>query len=177
MDDAWSRADLTALAVATVREGCVGETLGALIASERARCARGPTLSGALRRIAADEARHAALAWRIVRWAIERGGEPVRCAVTDAFAASLASLEAREAAPQDHVDAELWHAHGRLTPSEELALAQRGACEIVEPCAAALVRGGNLARNGGSSRSRGGIDVPSCSQFECWSPFQRRRAL
>jgi hypothetical protein len=139
-DDACSRADLTALAVATAREGCVGETLGALVASERARCTRQPMLKRALARIAADEARHAALAWRIVRWAIESGGAPVRRAVTAAFADALAALSARRATSNHRIDAAVWHAHGRLTPLEELSLARRGAREIVEPCASALAR-------------------------------------
>ena len=62
--------DLAELASRTVHEGCVGETLAALIAAEQALEAKDPSVRAALQKIAEDEARHAEFAWRVVRWAL-----------------------------------------------------------------------------------------------------------
>jgi len=56
------------LATDNLVEGCVRETYGAVLASYQARAARDATLRGAMRAIARDEAKHAALSWRIQRW-------------------------------------------------------------------------------------------------------------
>ena len=47
------------------REGCAGETMGALLALHQASHAKDPAIRDAMARIARDEARHAALAWAI----------------------------------------------------------------------------------------------------------------
>jgi hypothetical protein len=78
-------AELADLAVRVAREGCVGETIAAVVAAERLEHTRDPAEREALRVIAADEARHAELAWRTVVWAIGRGGDAVRRAVLDAL--------------------------------------------------------------------------------------------
>lgn len=75
------RVTLRKLAVETFREGCVGETLAVGVAAAQLREARDPAVRAVLAGIVADEGRHAALAWDIVRWAIAAGGEPVRRAV------------------------------------------------------------------------------------------------
>jgi len=54
----------------TVREGCVGETRAALEASRAAETCEDPTVRSVLETIAADEARHAELAWRVVRFIV-----------------------------------------------------------------------------------------------------------
>lgn len=76
---------LTQIAVEAAREGCLGETLGAWMARRMAEAAQDPRSKAVLTRIAEDEARHAALSWRIVAWAIREGGAPVREAVAEAF--------------------------------------------------------------------------------------------
>jgi len=57
-----------AIAVENVVEGCVRETFGALVASWQATHASDPGIARSMARIAADEIRHAALAWAIARW-------------------------------------------------------------------------------------------------------------
>ncbi len=56
------------LATDNLVEGCVRETYGAVLASYQARAARDPELRGAMGAIARDEAKHAALSWRIHGW-------------------------------------------------------------------------------------------------------------
>lgn len=78
--------DLAAFAAATAREGCVGETITALLAAESRAQATDPAVLAALAVIAAEEEQHAALAWRTVAWAVRAGGEQVRAAVAEVFA-------------------------------------------------------------------------------------------
>jgi hypothetical protein len=60
-----------------IAEGCFGETSAALEALEAADSAADPVIVAAYSQIAQDEQRHAELAFRFVRWALERGGEDV----------------------------------------------------------------------------------------------------
>lgn len=64
--------DVEALLIDTVIGGCVGETLAAARADAEARAATDPAVREVLEGIAADEARHAALAWRTARWLLSQ---------------------------------------------------------------------------------------------------------
>lgn len=71
--DAISLAEVVDL---VILEGCYGETRAALEAREAAEDASDPVIQETYRRIARDEERHAELAFRFVRWALER--DPAR---------------------------------------------------------------------------------------------------
>lgn len=53
-----------------VRDGCVGETLSVAEATAALEQAEDPRVRSALESMIADESRHAALAWRTVRWLV-----------------------------------------------------------------------------------------------------------
>ncbi|MCP4806391.1 MAG: hypothetical protein GY913_22325 [Proteobacteria bacterium] len=74
------------LARDSVREGCLVETCGAWLADEAARVATGRERA-VLTRIAGDEARHAALSWKIVAWLMT--DMATQAAVAEAFAESF----------------------------------------------------------------------------------------
>jgi hypothetical protein len=61
-----------AIALALFEQGCVGETLAACEADVDARTCADPAARAVLETIAADERRHAALAWSTLRWMLER---------------------------------------------------------------------------------------------------------
>ena len=84
--------DLAAFVRETVDDGCIGETIGALEAKEGAHAAEAPVLARAYQTIADDEACHAALAFRIVQWAV--GVDPSMRAVV---VLALDAAEARAA--------------------------------------------------------------------------------
>jgi hypothetical protein len=106
--------DLARLAVDTFVEGCVGETIAALVAERALTRAVDPEVRSSLAQIADDEARHAALAWRTLAWAIERGGDPVRAALRQAGRALVDRTNPSSSAQPMEIDAALWAAHGRL---------------------------------------------------------------
>jgi hypothetical protein len=119
---------LSALAAAAVREGCLAETLGAHVAEEAAQLATEPAVRDALTRIAAEEASHAVLSFRIVAWALGSGGAEVRAAVRAALAEPWPELDVEELALRSNVEAKLL-----------AAAAKRGVREVLEPAVARLL--------------------------------------
>jgi len=77
-------------------EGCVHETYGALLAHRQAAQAADPVLRQAMMRIARDETRHAALAWKIAHWLDGRLTPAARERVRSARAAAARELAERE---------------------------------------------------------------------------------
>lgn len=77
---------LEEFAAATVREGCVGETIAARLARHLADGARDPVARNVIEKIAREEEEHAELSWASLQWAIEKGGDTVRAAAARAFA-------------------------------------------------------------------------------------------
>jgi hypothetical protein len=125
-------ADLAAIAVRALVDGGVGETLAAVRAATRLAAAEDPAVRAALAVIAADEVRHAELAWRTVAWAVKAGGDRVREALRRAMA--RVSIEVADA-PRD----EALRAHGRLDGASLRAAMERAMREVVMPCARSLI--------------------------------------
>jgi hypothetical protein len=115
---------LARLAADAVREGCLGETLGAHLASVAAELAPEPEVKAALGAIAAEEAAHAVLSYRIVAWALRAGGADVRAAVKAAFAAPWPRLDVDELAVRANVDVSLLRRAADAGVAEVLVPAQ-----------------------------------------------------
>lgn len=92
------RRSLEALAHENAVEGCVRETFGALVGLYQASAAKDPVIACAMRHIAADEVRHAALAWQVARWAERRLSQTARARVRSARQAAIAALRIEVAA-------------------------------------------------------------------------------
>jgi hypothetical protein len=75
--------DPVALALAVFEEGCIGEGVAAIRAGVAAAEAEDPDARRVLEQIAVDERRHAALAWRTLRWLLDEFGAPVRLALQE----------------------------------------------------------------------------------------------
>ena len=127
--------ELASFAARTVREGCIGETIAALIVAEEARSATDPEVRRLLEGIASDEAGHAELAWKSVRWALEHGDARVRVAVARAFDIALCARPAT-ASVRDERDL---RRHGRLRSTDVERITAGGLLEVVAPCARALL--------------------------------------
>jgi hypothetical protein len=138
---------LEAVTLATVVEGCVGETLSAVQAQVEAESAEPPAVRMALEAIARDEARHAELAWAFVRWALTAGGARLRAQAAAAFEQAIGAVCA--AAPGEAHDDPRLAAHGFLRDGDRRALRRQAAAEVLRPAAAAL-----LAARPGEGRAR-----------------------
>lgn len=137
--------DLESAVLAAIDEACVGETLAALEVAEAAAHAADPHLRALLLQIADDEARHAALGWSFVRWALEGADEGLRRRAAERFAAALAWGAANTAAEDRSgdelvdLDGEVLRRFGLLDDATRGDLVRRGLVEVVAPCAAALL--------------------------------------
>jgi len=128
-------------AVSAVWEGCVGETVAALtVAAQRDAC-RDEAVRASLAVIAEDEARHAALAWRFVRWCVATHpalAEDVQAAFAAAMAAAAhAGVDGMPAG----VSRAVWASYGGRDAQLAAAVRRDALAAVVAPCAAALAAG------------------------------------
>lgn len=84
---------LVDIALENAVEGCVRETFGALVAQWQGEHARDLRVRGAMKRIASDEVRHAALGWRIHDWAMARLSREDQARVRAAMHRAIDELE------------------------------------------------------------------------------------
>ena len=119
---------LAAFAAASVREGCMAETLGAHVMAAAARLAPEAAVREALSAIAAEEATHAVLSFRVVAWALAAGGPDVRAAVR-------AELDR----PWPHLDVAELALRAGIDVAELEAAAKAGVSEVLEPAVAQLL--------------------------------------
>lgn len=116
------------LAAAALHEGCLAETLGAHLVATAAALAPETEVRAALEAIAADEAKHAVLSFKIVAWSLRAGGAPVRAALEARLAETWPRLDVEELALRSNVDAlELYRA------------AEAGVSQVLRPAVAALL--------------------------------------
>jgi hypothetical protein len=87
------------IALENAVEGCVRETFGALVAHHQAALARDPNVALSMLSVAADETRHAELAWRVAGWLEPRLSEAERKLVRCAQRAALLELAVEVSAP------------------------------------------------------------------------------
>lgn len=130
--------DLATLAVETFLEGCVGETIAALVAERSLSDATDEAVRATLRVIAEDESSHAALAWRTIAWALQQGGAPV----------GIALLRLLDAPPQIASDGPsaaarraraMLAAHGRLSAAALTEAVDDAWRDIIAPMLRGLV--------------------------------------
>jgi hypothetical protein len=129
VSDALATMSLADVAALTAEEGCVGETLGVVLAAHQLAHASDARVRSFLQRVVADETRHAELAWRFVRWAMAQD-DRVLPAVEKAIDAAVAGTRST---PRKNygVAARDWHAHGRLTCDEARLASEQGIREVI----------------------------------------------
>lgn len=118
----------------TFLDACVNECVAAALAGARASLARDPDVRAALETIARDEEAHADLAWRVLAWLLQSGGDEARSALS-------AALDALEALPPPEPTL---HApeEGLLGAEAQRAIRDAVLAGVVRPCADALLADG-----------------------------------
>ncbi len=133
--------DLPRLAASTFREGCVGETVVAILSARAAADATDPAAQALLRLVARDEARHAELAWRTLDWLLRAGGAAAHAAVSEAVEGLL-----REGVQLTQItagaDDAVLRAHGRIRPAAAFEARERAVREVILPCIRARLAAG-----------------------------------
>lgn len=135
IDQALDLTSLEDIAALTLHEGCIGETLAALEASEALALATDPAVRAALEQIQRDERRHAELGWRFVCWAIQTGGASVQVRIQR----ELSILLRRAAAPPSADASFDTTPHGILPASHRAELRAAALRDVIAPCARALL--------------------------------------
>lgn len=107
---------LLALALENAVEGCVQETWAALLAAHQAEAAEDPEVRALMAQIAADETRHAELAWAIDAWLNTRLTADERQEVAAARSAAAARLQPRADLPATYIRGLGLPAHARAEP-------------------------------------------------------------
>jgi hypothetical protein len=133
--------DPAAIALSLAAEGCIAETVSAILVAAARDRARDPGLRASLASIARDELAHALLAWEALAWMCRRA----RDAESFAWAAKLEQVF-RDA--EQHVglgattalagDPPQLRAHGYLPLDERREIAVRALAEVIGPAARAL---------------------------------------
>ena len=121
--------DLEELAVAVLREGAIGETLAAALASEQGALASDETCSSVLARIARDEEEHSLLAWRFLRYAVDRGGASIAARLVSEIRDVPRELEP----PATVAPAQIWNRYGRLTAEQQANVVEHTWREVILP--------------------------------------------
>jgi hypothetical protein len=138
LDGCLEAVDLRTVVSEVFAEGCVGETIAAVEAREALQHVQDPAVHHVLETIAADETRHAELAWHTLAWAIEVGGPGVRDAVAAAIAAAQEQHDVvRDGTTERPSDALV--AHGILGRAQQRQLRRSVLAGIVLPCASRLL--------------------------------------
>jgi hypothetical protein len=136
---------LADLAMSTVVEGCIGETVAAMVAAEQLARAEDPAVRAVLARIAVDEARHAELAWKTVAWAVRTGDREVRAAVERALLAAFARDPGTLGDDGGSPVPSRLSAHGLLDPPTRAQIVASAMKDVVAPAAVALLGRGRIA--------------------------------
>jgi hypothetical protein len=84
------------IALENAVEGCVRETYGAVAGLVEAETSRDASLQRAMKQIAADECRHAELAWEVHAWVMPRLTTDERRRVESAMRAAVAEIARRD---------------------------------------------------------------------------------
>ncbi len=144
------RDPLLAVAVESLRDGCLIEDFNADVARVAADHARDPAALELATIIARDEREHAELAWQILEWCIASGDAPLRRAI--ARAAETLPAQGPRAYAEDETelvaaaDPEAMIAHGRVPPEQWAGIFARRRALTVDRVRALL----QAARDGAS---------------------------
>lgn len=158
IDDAMLDSDDLAVAVhQAVVEGCVAETLAAHEAACLAARATDPEVAAVLGRIAADEARHATLAWRFVGWALDT--RPALRGVVERASRVEPSEPTQGEPSSSSIGAPDLLGFGCPSASLRARWRELGLRELIRPCAAALLS--SRTAPGRSTVTASGLALPS----------------
>ncbi|MFT7623113.1 MAG: hypothetical protein ACI9WU_002290 [Myxococcota bacterium] len=113
-------------------EGCVGETVAALVLTRSARRCSFATVQAALEAMAEDEAEHASVAWQTLAWMLDTGGLRVAKALREVVAVESERLLDPGSLRVDP-ESDVLLTHGRLSSAAEASTARDAWTSIVGP--------------------------------------------
>lgn len=138
--DALARVgDPVATALALFEEGCLGESVAACEAADAAGVCEDPVARHVLEILAADERRHATMAWGALRWLLDSYGERVSGPLRARLGRLGVTRERPGAAQDTHDPDPRLAAHGRTSRVRQTEVRRRVINELVGPLALAMI--------------------------------------
>ena len=134
------RLALARLAVSSLIDGALHEGVSARIIAALARRTAVPAVRALLKELAADEGRHAAHGWTVVRWCLQEGGWPVAQALLGALRTLPRQMRSALPAAAAGGAWERWGIHGHGLEAAEYAAALDQLVERVRAEVAPVVR-------------------------------------
>lgn len=120
------------IAAETLQDGAITETVAVLYAMRAREHCQQDSVRAAWAAVIEDESRHAALAWKMVRWAIEQGGDSVREAVVQAAHEAKPKIRAVSVPAPPHLR-RFFAQQGRLDDLQSIHTELDAWSECVEP--------------------------------------------
>ena len=137
------RLDRREITLSVAREACLGETLGVAEvegALALARAHSGPReVIDHLERVAADETKHAGLAWRTLAWLLEGASPSLYDEVAEVLTSEAHNLLSASGEEMDAPTAARLGHLGLLSEAQRLACYSQGLSEVLVPCAQELL--------------------------------------
>jgi hypothetical protein len=127
--------DLDSIALSLAAEGCIAETVSAILLAAARDRARHPGVRAALAAIVEDEVEHVLLAWEALAWMCRRGHGLARVAAVFREAeqhVGFGAITELAGSPK------LMREHGYLSVDERRAIATRALADVVAPAAREL---------------------------------------
>jgi hypothetical protein len=123
------------LLIQTILDGCINETLAAAEAAWLSEQCSIVPITNVLKKIASDETRHAALAWKTIRWILEKHPELATVA-KETFESARPNQPSNNTLQGD----DQWMAEFGCMPQRERSKITAGAWQrVISPCADALM--------------------------------------
>ncbi|APR77381.1 Hypothetical protein A7982_02728 [Minicystis rosea] len=123
---------LAALAVDSLVDGALHEGISARVIARLVKRCEDPATRAVLKEIAADEGRHAAHGWDVVRWCLAEGGTVVADALRGAVAVLPTAVHSSLPEAADDGSWERFGIHGRALEAEEHASTRADVVRRVE---------------------------------------------
>ncbi len=123
---------LPQLAVTSLIDGALHEGVSARVIAKLARRCENPQICDVLKRIAADEGRHAAHGWDVVEWCLAEGGHAVAHALTGAVRSLPKRMRSNLPLAAQSGNWEAWGIHGEALEAAEYAAARSAVVQRVQ---------------------------------------------
>jgi hypothetical protein len=148
--------NLKSIAICTLLEGCIGETVAALEAKMALQYVQDDEARNVLEQVARDEADHALLAWQFVQWAL--GTRPELVAELTQRAERELAKAVSESTLSHTPDSQALLAYGLVGPAARVELRAAALKDVVLPCLSALTAAVASSAHAQSAASRNVLD-------------------
>jgi len=136
LEDVRIETDRAAVLRGLIEEACIGEAIGVAEALAFAEAARDPAIAAVHARIAEEEERHAALAWRALRWLLDGADDEMLAIARQSFERATEDMRRDPIA-----DGPVAPALGLWSAAQIGLVRRRVLDEVVAPCARTLLDG------------------------------------